>query len=102
MSTTRSITISLGPAPEQLRGLVTVSRRQRPPAMLDGLAPACARARPLASTIRHPNPRTCSVADPSPRPRRDLTQTATRARTARVAYGGAPTLAERSLARTLG
>jgi hypothetical protein len=76
MSTTRSITISLGPAPEQLRGLVTVSRR--------------------------PNPRTCSVADPSPRPRRDLTQTATRARTARVAYGGAPTLAERSLARTLG
>ncbi len=32
--------------------------------MLDGLAPACARARRLASTIRHPNPRSCSVTNP--------------------------------------
>jgi len=34
--------------------------------MLDGLAPACARARPLASTIRHPNPHTYSFVSPEP------------------------------------
>jgi len=38
----------------KLRARATVSRRHAPPAMLDGLAPACARARPLASTIRYP------------------------------------------------
>jgi hypothetical protein len=37
----------------KLRDRGTVSRRQAPPAMLDGLEPACARARRLASTIRH-------------------------------------------------
>jgi len=34
--------------------------------MLDGLAPACARARRLASTIRHPNPHICSLTLPNP------------------------------------
>ena len=38
----------------KLRARTAVSRRQAPPTMLDGLAPACARARRLASTIRHP------------------------------------------------
>jgi hypothetical protein len=52
----------IGPGPpmksaaetEQLRSLLAVSRRQRPSAMLDGLAPA--RRAPLTSTIRHPGP----------------------------------------------
>jgi len=35
--------------------------------MLDGLAPACARVRRLASTIRHPNPRTYSIVNPDHR-----------------------------------
>src|SRR5207253_7989039 len=43
----------LGLAQQQSRGLAAASRRQRPRAVLDGLAPACARAWPLASTIRH-------------------------------------------------
>ena len=47
--------IGLGPVRKQEHGLGTRPRRQAPPAMLDGLAPACARVRRLASTVGHPN-----------------------------------------------